>query len=120
MEDFGLQRLHFCHRERGCFGQHALRSSVAIEAISVLKIYAMRTLKALHFDAFLTHTGHLIKRFRSRFCDQLERNVMWQVVDTIGHIEGSSACHVNGFTRSHDLIAGDMPHTAYIFHSQFH
>ena len=43
---------------------------------------------------------------------------MGQMVDSMCHIKGSPACHRDSLTGSDNLVTGNMPDAAYIFHSR--
>jgi hypothetical protein len=72
----------------------------------------------LDVDAGGTHVLYGLQVFLSDLGDELKRHPRRQAVEAVRKIERGASRHVNALFGGDDIIAGDMPDTAYIFHEK--
>ena len=116
VEHTGLQRAHLLQGEGVGLGQHPLRAVVGVDAVTVLKVHRVTARIAKGVHARLAQLLHLAHLAFAHLGHQLVTNLLWEATNAIRHIIRGATGHIDGVLRCYDLIAGNVPYAANVFH----
>ena len=111
-----LHLLQLPDGKRVCLGKHALLALVLVFLVDVLEEHRVAGWVQGDFDASLAHLLYRFSFCRIHCRNQRETYVLGQLVDGVGKIKRSAACHVNRAVGSNNLILRYVSNTTNIFH----